>query len=147
MFEVSPIISAFLVAALVFFVVEMMTFTFYAFFLSIGCLIVALLLYLEASLMVSVGIGGILTCVLGLVFQKKFQKKNYQARSSSSLDTLIGEKGILSEGIDGPASYGTIIIDGTAWRATAHEAINKGVSVVVASLAPEQDMTVVVEKN
>lgn len=147
MFEVSSIVIAFLVAALLCFIVEMMTLTFYAFFLSLGCLLVALLLYFHASLMASVALGDILTLVLGVVFQRKFQKRQYQIQQSSPLDTLVGEKGILSEGIDSPAGYGTVIIDGTAWRATALEAIEKGGSVAVVSLAPEQDMTVIVEKS
>lgn len=147
MFELSPIVVSFLVAALVLFIVEMMTFTFFAFFLSLGCLIVALLVYFHFSLMVAVGIGGVLMLTVGIVFQKKFQKKQYQTQQVSSLDALIGEKGILSEGIDSPANYGTVIIDGTAWRATASEAIEQGSSVVVACIASKQNMTVVVEKS
>lgn len=147
MFELSPIVTGFLVAALVCFIVEMMTFTFYAFFLSIGCMVVALLLYFDTSLMLAVSLGGTVTLAIGVLFQTKFQRKSFQPSSASVLDTLLGEKGILSKGIDGPANYGTVIIDGTAWRATAHEAIETGGSVAVVSIAPEQDMTVVVKKN
>lgn len=147
MFELSPLVTGFLVVALACFIVEMMTFTFYAFFLSIGCLIVALLLYFHTPFMVAMGVGALLTLAFGVVFQKKFQKKSFQARQPSPLDTLIGEKGFLAEGIDSPSSYGTVIIDGTAWRATAHEAIEKGGSVVVASIAHDPDMTVIVKKN
>ncbi|MEG2172464.1 MAG: NfeD family protein [Desulfovibrionaceae bacterium] len=134
----------FLVMGIAFFIAELLTLSFYAFFISIGCLLVALFLFLKCSFTLSLCAGAVLTLTCVVVFQKIFGKKRQQQAPISPFENLIGEKGVLSEGING--SHGTVVIGGTSWRAVADTSLASGTCVVVSALDPVENMTLVVKK-
>lgn len=130
-----------------FFIAEILTMSFYAFFISIGCLFAALFLFLQFSFITSLCAGAVLTLICIVVFQRMFQKKHPNThRQKSPFEYLKGTKGTLSEAIDGEKSHGAVIIDGTAWRAMANEAIACGAQVVVVDIDAAENMTLIVKK-
>lgn len=133
--------------AIAVFIAEMFTMTFYAFFVSIGCALAAVFVGFHFSLMVALCSGGLLTTVCIVIFQRLFQKNRRNATPEETpFANLVGQRGVLSEGILGKGQYGAVVLDGTAWRACAEEAINRGSEVVVTGL-DQMDRTTVVVKE
>lgn len=130
-----------------FFIAEILTMSFYAFFISIGCLFAALFLFLKFSFIASICAGAALTLICIVVFQRMFQKKHPNSTTQKSpFENLKGAKGTLSESIEGAKTYGAVIIDGTAWRAMADEPIACGAQVLVTAIDTVETTTVIVKK-
>lgn len=147
MLESDNVILYFFAAGILLFIVEMLTLSFYAFFLSIGSFIVALCLYLGFSFSISLSVGALLSLLCSVIFQRIFQKKTVPARIEQSPFThLIGGTGMLVEGISSKESYGTVVVDGTAWRAMASCPLEKGIEVMITAIDSENSMTVIVKR-
>lgn len=146
MFEFSSPIIFFIVIAIVCFIVEMFTLSFYAIFISIGCLFISLFLYLDYSFFTALCLGGVLAIIGLILFQKYFQKKAMPQISANPLQNLIGQKGNLLEAIGGLDNQGTVILDGTAWRAAAPTPIAKDSQVLVVDIYSLDTLTVLVKQ-
>lgn len=136
----------FIALGIALFIVEMLTITFYALFVSIAALVVALCLYLSMSLTLSLIIGGTWAVLCCIVFQKYFQKKGLQPAPHAPFENLVGQKGTVSESIDAQSLLGAVVIDGTVWRARANRPLAQGESIVVTQATTPQDMTIFVQK-
>lgn len=147
MFEYDFFVIVFLVLGICLLIAEVLTVSFYALFVAIGCLLISLFLSLKISFFISLCSGAFLAIVCIVIFQRLFQKKNLQTHAQKSpFENLIGEKGVLSEAIEDSEGYGIALIAGTAWRAKANSAIEMGAEVVVTGLSSEESTTVIVKK-
>lgn len=146
MFGLDTGVLFFIAMAIALFIVEILTITFYAFFLSVASFVVAACLYNDISLIVSLIIGGTLALICSIVFQRTFQKKRFQPAQLSPFENLVGQKGTVSESIDAQSLMGTVVIGGTAWRVRSGCAISQGEIVLVTKAGSPQDMILYVEK-
>ena len=123
-----------LIAAGIFFIVEIMTVGFLIFWLGIGALLAMVVSFFTDNLIIQTSVF-VITSSLLLFATKPFVKKF--ARNNTSLKTnvysIIGEKAIVTQDIDSLASTGKVKINGETWSAVGEDNSNieKGTEVEI----------------
>ncbi|MBN1482000.1 NfeD family protein [candidate division KSB1 bacterium] len=111
-------------AALIFFVIEIMTPTFFVVCLGIGCLVAAgasLLLPGESYLWIHLASFGFATfgsfiAIQPLAKRLKRREKLYR----TNIESLIGETGVVKTPVGPGLQEGKVILQGSIWRAVAY---------------------------
>lgn len=108
------------IAALVFFIVEIFTSGFAIACLSLGCLFSAVGAALKLSLAWQLGLFA-LGAFLAFIFVRPFviklmNKKTSTNKVTTNMDNIIGKKAIVTEKIESEG-YGRVKIDGDDWKA------------------------------
>ena len=122
-----------LIAAGVFLVLEIFTMGFLVFWLSIGCLLAALVSLITDSLIIQTAVfvfssGLLIFATKPLV--KKFAEKD---NAKTNVYSLAGKKAIVIEDIDWATGTGQIKLEGQVWSAKTLEQVNiqKGTEVEI----------------
>ena len=108
------------IAALLFFIIEIFTSGFAIACLSVGCLFGAVASAFELSLAWQIGLFA-LGSFLAFIFIRPFvlklmNKKTNKNNVTTNMDNLIGRKAIVTEKIESDG-YGRVKIDGDDWKA------------------------------
>ena len=108
------------IAALVLFIVEIMTSGFAIACLSVGCLLAAIGSALNLSLSWQIGffaLGSFLAFIfIRPLVLKLMNKKTNQNKVTTNMDNLIGRKAVVTEKIESDG-FGRVKIDGDDWKA------------------------------
>ena len=107
------------IAALLFFIVEIFTSGFAIACLSVGCLFSAVGAALKLSMTWQVALfalGAFLAFIFIRPFVLKLMDKKTQTTVTTNMDNLIGRKAIVTERIE-KDGYGRVKIDGDDWKA------------------------------
>ena len=107
------------IAALLFFIVEIFTSGFAIACLSVGCLFSAVGAALKLSMTWQVALfalGAFLAFIFIRPFVLKLMDKKSQTTVTTNMDNLIGRKAIVTERIE-KDGYGRVKIDGDDWKA------------------------------
>ena len=122
-----------LIVAGVFLVLEIFTMGFLVFWLSIGCLLAALVSLVTDSIIIQTTVfvfssGLLIFATKPLV--KKFAEKD---NAKTNVYSLTGKKAIVTEDIDWSTGSGQIKFDGQVWSAKTEEQVNipKGTEVEI----------------
>ena len=122
-----------LIAAGVFLVLEMFTMGFLVFWLSLGCVLAALVSLITDSVIIQTAVfvfssGLLIVATKPLV--KKFTEKD---NAKTNVYSLAGKKAIVIEAIDWKTGSGQIKIEGQVWSAKTEEQVNieKGTEVEI----------------
>ena len=122
-----------LIAAGVFLVLEIFTMGFLVFWLSIGCLLAALVSLITDSIIIQTAVfvfSSILLIFATKPLVKKFAEKD---NTKTNVYSLAGKKAIVIEDIDWVAGTGQIKFEGQVWSAKTSEQVNieKGTEVEI----------------
>ena len=122
-----------LIAAGVFLILEIFTMGFLVFWLSIGCLLAALISLITDSIIIQTAVFVISSGLLIFATKplvKKFAEKD---NKKTNVYSLVGRKAIVTEDIDWASGNGQIKFDGQVWSAKSSEQINisKGTEVEI----------------
>ena len=125
-----------LIAAGVFLVLEIFTMGFLVFWLSIGCLLAALVSLITDSIIIQTAVfvfssGLLIFATKPLV--KKFAEKD---NAKTNVYSLAGKKAIVTEDIDWATGTGQIKFEGQVWSAKTEEQVNiaKGTEVEIVNI-------------
>ena len=125
-----------LIAAGVFLILEIFTMGFLVFWLSIGCLLAALVSLITDNLIIQTTVfvlssGLLIFATKPLV--KKFAEKD---NAKTNVYSLAGKKAIVIEDIDWVAGTGQIKFEGQVWSARTEEQVNisKGTEVEIENI-------------
>lgn len=122
-----------LIAAGVFLVLEIFTMGFLVFWLSIGCLLAALISLVTDSIIIQTTVfvlsSGLLIFATKPLVKKLAEKDN----AKTNVYSLTGKKAIVTEDIDWSTGSGQIKFDGQVWSARTTEQVNivKGTEVEI----------------
>lgn len=125
-----------LIAAGIFFVLEIFTVGFLVFWLGIGCLLTMLVSFITDSVIIQTAVfvlsSGLLIFATKPLVKKLAQKDN----AKTNVYSLIGKKAIVTEDIDWATGSGQIKIEGQVWSAKTKEQVNipKGTEVEIESI-------------
>ena len=125
-----------LIAAGVFFVLEIFTVGFLVFWLGIGCLLAMLVSFVTDSVIIQTAVfvisSGLLIFATKPLVKKLAQKDN----AKTNVYSLTGKKAIVIEDIDWATGSGQIKIEGQVWSAKTKEQVNipKGTEVEIESI-------------
>jgi len=125
-----------LIAAGVFLILEMFTMGFLVFWLSIGCLLAALVSLITDSIVIQTAVfvlssGLLIFATKPLV--KKFAEKD---NKKTNVYSLVGRKAIVTKDIEWATGEGQIKFDGQVWSARTEEQenIEKGTEVEIVKI-------------
>ena len=108
------------IAALVLFIIEIMTSGFAIACLSVGCLLAAIASAFELSLAWQIGffaLGSFLAFIfIRPLVLKLMNKNNNKNNVTTNMDNLIGRKAVVTEKIENDG-FGRVKIDGDDWKA------------------------------
>lgn len=125
-----------LIAAGVFFILEIFTVGFLIFWLGIGCLLAMLVSFFTDSVIVQTAVfvisSGLLIFATKPLVKKIAQKDN----AKTNVYSLVGKKAIVTEDINWATGSGQIKIEGQVWSAKTKEQVNitKGTEVEIESI-------------
>lgn len=126
--------SFWLIAAGVFFIVELATSGFLIFWLGIAALISMIVSFFPVSISIQATIF-VLTSVLLIVLTRplldKFLKSKEGSAVSTNIYSIIGKKGIVVEDINNIDYTGKVKVAGELWSATSDEDLIKGTHIEV----------------
>ena len=125
-----------LIAAGIFFIIEIITTGFLAFWLGIGAIIAMCVSFFIDNLIVQTVIFIISSVILILATKpliKKFLKNNTGAETKTNAFSIIGKKAIVIKNIDKIDGSGQIKVDGEVWSAEGEDdtIIEKGTEVEI----------------
>ena len=125
-----------LIAAGIFFIIEIITTGFLAFWLGIGAIIAMCVSFFINNLIVQTVIFIISSVILILATKpliKKFLKNNTSAEAKTNAFSIIGKKAIVIKNIDKIDGSGQIKVDGEVWSAEGEDdtVIEKGTEVEI----------------
>lgn len=114
-----------LILAMIFFVVEIITpFFFFGMFAISGVLTAALAFLLPKMIYLQIFFFVIASLILIIFVRKIFLKyfnKDDRGGAKTNVDSMIGKKYRLSEEIDNSKNTGAVMIDGIRWRAVSSD--------------------------
>ena len=125
-----------LIAAGIFFIIEIITTGFLAFWLGIGAIIAMCVSFFIDNLIVQTVIFIISSVILILATKpliKKFLKNNTGTETKTNAFSIIGKKAIVIKNIDKIDGSGQIKVDGEVWSAEGEDdtVIEKGTEVEI----------------
>ena len=122
-----------LIAAGVFLILEIFTMGFLVFWLSIGCVIAALISLVIDSIIIQTAVFVLSSGIL--IFATKPLVKKFAERDNTKTNvySLVGKKAVVTEDIDWATGSGQIKFDGQVWSARTTEQVNiaKGTEVEI----------------
>lgn len=126
-----------LIAAGIFFIIEIFTVGFLIFWLGIASLFAMVVSFFTSNIAIQIAVFVITSCIL-IFFTRplinKFLKVNDSETFPTNVYRLIGKNGIVIEDID-PLEYtGKVKLSGELWSATSDEHIQKNTKVTVVSI-------------
>ena len=123
-----------LIAAGVFFIVEIITTGFLIFWLGIAALLSLLVSFVTVNLMIQVAVFVIVSILL-IVFTRpilnKFIHKNETSQATTNIYSIIGKKGIVTEDINNIDYTGKVKVAGELWSAISNNDLKKGTHIYV----------------
>ena len=122
-----------LIAAGVFLILEIFTMGFLVFWLSIGCLLAALISLITDSIIIQTSVFVLSSGVLILATKPLVKKFAERDNKKTNVYSLVGRKAIVTEEIDWASGNGQIKFDGQVWSARTTEQVNiaKGTEVEI----------------
>lgn len=125
-----------LIAAGVFFVLEIFTVGFLVFWLGIGCLLAMLVSFITDSIIVQTAVFVISSGLLIFATKPLVKKIAQRDNAKTNVYSLVGKKAIVTEDIDWATGSGQIKIEGQVWSAKTKEQVNipKGTEVEIESI-------------
>lgn len=114
-----------LIAAGVLFVAEMMTFTFYLLWLSIGAAAAGIVsLFIPEALLIQVVVGSLVALVL-TIFSKPLVSRFRSSHGFKDTGTeIVGRQGVVVEPIE-QGRFGQVKVGGDTWSASSHQSLAK----------------------
>lgn len=123
-----------LIAAGVFFIVEIITTGFLIFWLGIAALLSMLVSFVTVNLIIQVAVFVIVSILL-IVFTRpilnKFIHKNQTSQATTNIYSIIGKKGIVTEDINNIDYTGKVKVAGELWSAISNNDLKKGTHIYV----------------
>ena len=113
-----------LIAAGVFLVLEIFTMGFLVFWLSIGCLLAALVSLITDNIIIQTTIFVISSGLLIFATKPLVKKLAEKDNKKTNVYSLVGKKAIVTEDIDWVSGNGQIRFDGQVWSARSTEKVN-----------------------
>ena len=122
-----------LIASGVFLILEIFTMGFLVFWLSIGCLLAALISLITDSIIIQTAVFVLSSGVLILATKPLVKKFAERDNKKTNVYSLVGKKAIVTEEIDWASGNGQIKFDGQVWSAKTTEQVNiaKGTEVEI----------------
>jgi len=120
-----------IILAVVLFVGEILTPSFFLIWFSIGAAISAIASYLNASFTLQWIIFLVASSILLLTTRKFAEKISKPQPVKTNVDAYIGEEGVVIETIDPVKDTGMVRVKKETWRADSEERIKKGEKVEV----------------
>lgn len=123
-----------LIAAGVFFILEIITTGFLIFWLGIAALLSMLISFVTTNLVIQVAVFVIVSILL-IFFTRpilnKFIHKNENPQATTNIYSIIGKKGIVTEDINNIDYTGKVKVAGELWSAISSEDLKKGTHIYV----------------
>ena len=125
-----------LIAAGVFFTIEIFTIGFFVFLLGIGCLFAMLLSFFTSNLIAQFAVFVISSALLIFVTKPLVSKLQKKDSTSTNVYSIVGKKAIVIEDIDWATGTGQIKLQGEVWSAKTNDNINipKGSEVEIENI-------------
>lgn len=125
-----------LIAAGVFLILEIFTMGFLVFWLSIGCVITALVSLVTDSIIIQTAVFVLSSGLLILATKPLVKKFTEKDTAKTNVYSLTGKKAIVIEDIDWTTGSGQIKFDGQVWSAKTEEQenIEKGTEVEIVKI-------------
>ena len=125
-----------LIAAGVFFILEIFTLGFLVFWLGFGCLFAMLISFVTDSILIQTAVFVISSCILIFATKPLVKKFAQKDNTKTNVYSLVGKKAIVTKDIDWATGSGQIKIEGQTWSAKTKEQVNipKGTEVEVESI-------------
>ena len=122
-----------LIAAGVFFVLEIFTVGFLVFWLGIGCLLAMLVSFVTDSIIIQTTVFVISSGLLIFATKPLVKKFTKEDNTKTNVYSIVGKKAIVIENIDWSTGTGQIKFDGQVWSARTEEQVNieKGTEVEI----------------
>ena len=123
-----------LIAAGVFFILEIITTGFLIFWLGIAALLSMLISFVTTNLVIQVAVFVIVSILL-IVFTRpilnKFLSKSETPQTATNIYSIIGKKGIVTEDINNIDYTGKVKVAGELWSAISSKDLKKGTHIYV----------------
>ncbi|MCI8272487.1 MAG: NfeD family protein [Clostridia bacterium] len=113
-----------LIAAGVFFIVEMFTIGFFMFWFGIGCLLAMILSFFCSNIFIQFTVFFISSIILLLATKPLVSKLDTKHSTPTNVYSIIGKRGIVIEDINWVTGKGQIKSEGEIWSAKSSESIN-----------------------
>lgn len=125
-----------LIAAGVFFILEIITIGFLVFWLAIGCLLAMLISFFTDSIIIQTTVFVVSSGILIFATKPLVKKLAEKDTAKTNVYSLAGKKAIVIEDIDWSTGSGQIKVDGQIWSAKTKEQIRilKGTKVEIESV-------------
>lgn len=125
-----------LIAAGVFFIIEIFTIGFFVFWLGIGSLFAMIVSLFTGNLVIQATVFLISSVILILATKPLVSKLQDKDVIQTNIYSLVGKRGIVIEDIDWQTGKGQIKSDGEIWSAKSNEHVNipKGSEVEIESI-------------
>lgn len=124
-----------IIAALIFFIIEVFTTGFVLACFGVGCILSGLISLFFAGITIQAVTFAIISFVAFLTIRPIVVKRFYRTsdKIKTNVDALSGREGIVSEKIDPAQNQGRVIIDGEDWRGISIDdaVIEKGEKITV----------------
>ena len=125
-----------LIAAGVFFVIEIFTIGFFVFLLGLGCLFAMLVSFFTSNLIIQFSVFVITSTLLIFATKPLVAKLQKKDSTPTNVYSIVGKRAIVIEDIDWTTGKGQIKSQGEVWSAKTNDHINipKGSEVEIESI-------------
>lgn len=125
-----------LIAAGVFFIIEIFTIGFFVFWLGVGSLFAMIVSLFTGNLVIQATVFLVSSVILILATKPLVSKLQDKDVTQTNIYSLVGKRGIVIEAIDWQTGKGQIKSDGEIWSAKSSEHVNipKGSEVEIESI-------------
>ncbi len=110
-----------LIAAAVFFIIEIATVGFLIFWLGIGALFAMIVSFLTDSILIQTGVFVVISAIL-IPITKPFVDKYFNKKTvPTNSEAIVNKTGVVTKEITSPDGIGLVKIDGEVWSAKSND--------------------------